>query len=511
MLRFAGRTFNAWHSALSILEDQITSLQYSSDGRRDDPVEVIDALSDLYKRLGEQDVMYGLWCRQSVMPESKVAISYLQFGCWQKAQDSLFGAMIKSQQSGSLSSIPKAEKTIWEEQWVQCAKHLNQWDMLTSYAKEISQFDLQLECSWKTSDWAAMRELVQDPMPSDPGQTKIYDIYNALQEWRLQDAEKHVQEAFQYALKNWCLLPEVTVQAYVPLMQTFHQLVELNESAMLLDEVNKSMRHNSVPDLKNTITAWRERLPNKWDEVTVWYELLTWRNHVFKMLVECNQNQQDIKTALNALGQHEETWTHIKFAESARKQGLPQVCINYLQKIMAGPGIEGQHTYSKIREEALSRLELGSQHDLTQGLNLINKANLDYLQNPRDRAEILRIKGEFLFRVPDQRNPMQMRVSEANDVLSTAVITADTQSKTWVSWGNVLHAMLQVTSQGCQNKCSYLLPGEDRQGRKHSSRRGPKKQAHSRCDELLPSGSSLWLREGEDDARQGHLAPRHLR
>lgn len=454
--------------------------------------------------------MYGLWCRQSVMPESKVAISYLQFGCWQKAQDSLFGAMIKSQQSGSLSSIPKAEKTIWEEQWVQCAKHLNQWDMLTSYAKEISQFDLQLECSWKTSDWAAMRELVQDPMPSDPGQTKIYDIYNALQEWRLQDAEKHVQEAFQYALKNWCLLPEVTVQAYVPLMQTFHQLVELNESAMLLDEVNKSMRHNSVPDLKNTITAWRERLPNKWDEVTVWYELLTWRNHVFKMLVECNQNQQDIKTALNALGQHEETWTHIKFAESARKQGLPQVCINYLQKIMAGPGIEGQHTYSKIREEALSRLELGSQPDLTQGLNLINKANLDYLQNPRDRAEILRIKGEFLFRVPDQRNPMQMRVSEANDVLSTAVITADTQSKTWVSWGNVLHAMLQVTSQGCQ-KCSYLLPGEDRQGRKHSSRRGPEKQAHSRCDELLPSGSSLWLREGEDDACQGHLAPRHLR
>lgn len=40
ILRFAGRTFNAWHSALSILEDQITTLQYASDGRKDDPEEV---------------------------------------------------------------------------------------------------------------------------------------------------------------------------------------------------------------------------------------------------------------------------------------------------------------------------------------------------------------------------------------------------------------------------------------------------------------------------------------
>jgi len=58
--------------ALSILEDQITTLQYASDGRKDDPEEVVDALTDLYKRLGEFDVMYGLWCRQSAVPDSKV-------------------------------------------------------------------------------------------------------------------------------------------------------------------------------------------------------------------------------------------------------------------------------------------------------------------------------------------------------------------------------------------------------------------------------------------------------
>ncbi len=95
ILRFAGRTFNAWHSALSILEDQITAVQYATEGTKSDPEEIMDALTDLYKRLGEQDVMCGLWCRQSAAMETKVAVSYLQFGYWQKAQDIFLNAMIK--------------------------------------------------------------------------------------------------------------------------------------------------------------------------------------------------------------------------------------------------------------------------------------------------------------------------------------------------------------------------------------------------------------------------------
>ena len=46
---------------------------------------------------------------------------------------------------------------------------------------------------------------------------------------------------------------------------------------------------------------------------TVWHELLTWRNHVFKMLTETNQSSPDIKQALLVCGQHEESWTLIKF------------------------------------------------------------------------------------------------------------------------------------------------------------------------------------------------------
>ena len=115
ILKFAGRTFNAWHSALSILEDQMHHLSNYSDGRKDDGDEIIDALTDLYKRLGEQDVMYGLWSRQCLQPETKVAISYLQYGYWSKAQDTLFNAMMRATQNNAMNGIPKQEKMVWDE------------------------------------------------------------------------------------------------------------------------------------------------------------------------------------------------------------------------------------------------------------------------------------------------------------------------------------------------------------------------------------------------------------
>ena len=39
--------------------------------------------------------------------------------------------MSKAQQPGGLSNaVTRAEKMVWEEQWVQCCRHLSQWQEL---------------------------------------------------------------------------------------------------------------------------------------------------------------------------------------------------------------------------------------------------------------------------------------------------------------------------------------------------------------------------------------------
>ena len=160
------------HDSAISLSRQILRLQYADGGQKSEADETMDVLSDLYRRLGEHDVMCGLWCRQSAAMETKVGVSYIQFGYWQKAQDIFLNAMTKCQ-GGGISNATKAEKIVWEEQWIACAKQLNQWEVLKEYATDVNQFDLLLESCWKTDSWMEIKEALADPMPSDASQTKV--------------------------------------------------------------------------------------------------------------------------------------------------------------------------------------------------------------------------------------------------------------------------------------------------------------------------------------------------
>lgn len=39
-------------------------------------------------------------------------------------------------QSGGLKAVPQFETFMWEEHWINCAKRLNQWELLSDYAKQ---------------------------------------------------------------------------------------------------------------------------------------------------------------------------------------------------------------------------------------------------------------------------------------------------------------------------------------------------------------------------------------
>ncbi len=86
---------------------------------------------------------------------------------------------------------------------------------------------------------------------------------------RITCTEKHCMEAYQYALKRWIGLSVISAHVFVTLLQKFHTFVELEESCSIRDEVQKAIRvnpsSNHVPDIKPIIIAWRDRLPNVWD------------------------------------------------------------------------------------------------------------------------------------------------------------------------------------------------------------------------------------------------------
>lgn len=84
-----------------------------------------------------------------------------------------------------------------------------------------------------------------------------------------------------------------------------------------------------------------------------------------------------------------------------------------------------QEAFVKIREQAKAYLEMKG--ELVSGLNLINTTNLEYFPL-QHKAEIFRLKGDFLQKMQDSEN--------ANQAYSNAISFYKHLPKGWISWGN---------------------------------------------------------------------------
>lgn len=94
-------------------------------------------------------------------------------------------------------------------------------------------------------------------------------------------------------------------------------------------------------DIKHTFSSWQHRLPNTWDDIYFWNELLIWRQRVFGFIADSmhdTKNPMMDKSAmmdkalpLDKLGNYEMAWSINKFAHIARIQGLPELCLGMNQ------------------------------------------------------------------------------------------------------------------------------------------------------------------------------------
>lgn len=441
-LRYVGKTYNAWHAVLPVLED--LSAQHaqahsaSSDAMGDGSEKISDihaALEELYEALEETDCLHALHRRRCKNPETLYGLSCVQFSFWQKAQDVIHQQMCK----GFAMPASTEEQSLLDSFWVQCCRHLNQWDILHEFSRKVRSHDLMLESSWKQQDWTSLRDNLGNPNQADPQQTKIYEVYSALQENNTQDASKHCMESSQYALKRWIGLSGISSQAYVPLLQKFHTFVELEESCSIIDEVQKAIRvnppSNHVPDIKPFISAWRERLPNIWDDLTVWSDIIRMRVNVFRSLADCQSANSELKQVLSTLCNGEIFENTIKFCDAARKQRFLDVALAALAKIPAPKSSDLNQTFQLQRQDFKCRYRM-SAAERANGLIRLHRIDLDKFSTAQ-RAELLYLKGKFQMK--------EVSISAAQESFGTAVTMLESTAKYWIAWGNTFDQQLKAS------------------------------------------------------------------
>ncbi|KAI1180923.1 FAT domain-containing protein [Nemania sp. FL0916] len=465
ILKFGAKTYDAWYTAMVQLENSVIKPEIDSATVRES---TLDALVELYSNLKEDDLFYGTWRRRCQFVETNAALSYEQNGMWDKAQKMYEAAQIKARTG--VIPFSQGEYMLWEDHWILCGQKLQQWEILQDFAKHENLQDLLLECAWRNIEmWgnAEHREsldtLIKGVMDAPTARRTFFQGFMSLLKFHNkqesgQDFNRVCDEAIQLSIRKWHQLPKRLTAAHIPMLHNFQQLVELHDASVIcqsLANTNQSNLDVKSGELKLLLGAWRDRLPNTWDDITDWQDLVTWRQHIFGLIngtylqLLPQQGQSANGASFAYRGYHETAWIINRFAHVARKHNLPEVCINQLSRIYTLPNIEIQEAFLKLREQARCHYE--NPDELSSGLDVINNTNLSYF-NAQQKAEFYTLKGMFLEKLG--------QLIEADAAYGTALYYDIGKAKAWAEWGyyndRKFKADASDTTSARQAVCSYL-------------------------------------------------------
>ncbi|KZT74387.1 FAT-domain-containing protein [Daedalea quercina L-15889] len=443
LVKYLAKTFGAWHVASELLTSSLDHLREEEVVVRDT---VYDSLAEMYAELAEDDVFYGLWRRRALYSETNIAIAYEQCGMWEQAS-SVYEAAQSKTRAGNLP-FSEAEFCLWEDHWMLAAEKLQQWDVLYDLARAENNHELMLESAWRTKDWAEQlgqfeEQIGQLPDVATP-RRRVFEAFiilvkaPATSDLRTAEFTKLMEDAMQLTLRKWTNLPPHLSAAHVPLLQHFQQFVELQEAVQIFGSLIQTTLQNlekRSSDLKMVLQAWRERLPNPYDDISIWSDLVAWRQNVFNSI---NKTYLPLLTNANTAagtggssaptfgyrGYHETAWIINRFAHVSRKHDLLDVCFSQLNRIYTLPNIEISEAFLKLREQA--RCHYQKPGDLQAGLEVINNTNLIYFSTTQ-KAEFYTLKAMFYAKFG--------RNDEANAAFGQAIQLDMMQAKGWAAWG----------------------------------------------------------------------------
>lgn len=441
VMKFLSRHYDAWYTTLVSLEESAVDPLIDTATVRESN---LDALVEVYAGLQEDDLFYGTWRRRCKFMETNAALSYEQHGMWDKAQQLWEAAQVKARTG--VVPFSQGEYYIWEDHWIICAQKLQQWDILGEFAKHENFNDLLLEATWRNIEaWSnedhrnSLSNMIKSVSDSPTPRRAFFQAFMALLQYNNKAVSRpefqHIcDEATQLSIRKWHQLPKRLTNAHIPILQNFQQLVELHDASVICDSLMSTNERNldsKSQEVKLLLQAWRDRLPNIWDDINAWQDLVTWRQHVFQLvngtylsLIPNAAGQNAGNNSYAYRGYHETAWIINKFAHVARKHNMADVCIAQLGKIYTLPNIEIQEAFLKLREQAKCYYQNDS--ELHSGLDVINNTNLNYF-GPQQKAEFFTLKGMFLAKLK--------QVEEADEAFGVALYYDLRLAKAWAEWG----------------------------------------------------------------------------
>lgn len=103
-----------------------------------------------------------------------------------------------------------------------------------------------------------------------------------------------IQKGFIQILREWTMLPKKTFSAYRNLLFKIQQLVEIEESNNILMKIKEGILignstqdviENIFHEISSILNMWRERMPNKNEDIINWIDILDQRNYANNIII----------------------------------------------------------------------------------------------------------------------------------------------------------------------------------------------------------------------------------
>lgn len=434
MLRFLGKSFNAWHISIPMMEEELELMNRNSEfGDRCERFSL--CLAELYNVLMEQDMLSGIWRNFSISDYTKHALALEKYGMLDESQNILY-RLIEGFSEGEItrSEVTHFELSIWEDQWLATSRRLQQWDTLDSYASTFPPSALKLQCHWMKGDWNTIYETIET---NNANKSHLFNIcqFSVSIMLGLDRREDIYQQATSSALQRWCALPIFICQTHFDMLHNFQQLWELHESSLLL--LKEDQKYHPK-ELEAFMLNWRDRIPNKWDDIDMWRDILYWRYH-FTVLLQKRFDPSNFPSQFSICGTESQ---HIMntFASITRKHGSIVPALRTLERLKDNRNKENAE-YGERYYELLKCFE--SADLLDNALFTIDNDVKFKKLTPERKLDILRIRGTVLNKlgfIPEALETYSSSLSlfPKNNCLSTS---NDSLGRIVLEWSKLLDSL----------------------------------------------------------------------
>ena len=439
-----GCGYGFWHC----VSDEIISLIECGDLSATEVEKALRVVVNTLQDVGDSESILQIYRQWSKHPSTRQMLALQEYDLQAEAQTALFRSISgavqwqdKTRCGGNdlrTGTVPDAaansplELQIWEERWLESARKMSQWDIVTEYGESAGMIDVCVEAAAMLKDWNRLKRLKASndfEAQCDRGNYnfKLLEGLVAVVDQKYPQAERSYSQSVQMALCRWSTLPALVGGSngtlHKDLLHFFHRAVELRESIGIMVDVTSMAAKKSLPDLKGNLVVWRERLPDACDSLVRWDGVLRWRTHVFSLIQNLYRNVTD-ESQLAAL--HDFPWTVVTLARAARQHRLEDLTMETLTYLNSVSTMDVQDVYAKLREQILVYLT-NSENQLYTGISIINSTNLEYF-DATQKAELFRLKALFQMRIGLHKEPQQ--------TFSQCVQMCPLFGKGWVSWGD---------------------------------------------------------------------------